>query len=136
MREHRLSSGRPWLIEVNSSPALTRQNPLDHDIKGRVIADTIRLVTPPKFDRTKLSEMLLNSAGGDERGSLGGNRVAMRHDLAHKLDGVLGDDYGESGPRLMDRAQPTEERLGGFERIAPSKTYDAICRPFGRARPR
>eukprot|EP01043_Picozoa_sp_COSAG02_P027844 COSAG02_NODE_1660_length_11449_cov_6.953128_1_plen_1345_part_00 len=124
------------LIEVNSSPALTRQNPLDHEIKGTVITDTIRLVTPPAFNRGKLSELLLKSGGGDERGGQSGNRVTLKHDLACKLDSVLGDDYMESGPRLMDHAGPSEERLGGFEQIAPSKTYDAICRPFGRARPR
>lgn len=124
------------LIEVNSSPALTRQNPLDHEIKGTVITDTIRLVTPPAFDRSKLSELLLKSSGSDERGNQSGNRVTLKHDLAHKLDSVLGEDYTESGPRLMDHARPSDERLGGFEQIAPSKTYDTICRPFGRARPR
>ena len=124
------------LIEVNSSPALTRQNPLDHEIKGTVITDTIRLVTPPAFDRSKLSELLLKSSGSDERGNQSGNRLTLKHDLAHKLDSVLGEDYTESGPRLMDHARPSDERLGGFEQIAPSKTYDTICRPFGRARPR
>ena len=58
-------------------------------------------------------------------------------DLAHKLHGsVLGDGYVESGARLMGDAPPSQGRLGGFEQLAPSKTYDQICRPFGRARPR
>ena len=123
------------LIEVNSSPALTRHNPLDHDIKGTVITDTIRLATPPTFNRSALSELLQKSGGGGGSES-GSQSRAATHDLAHKLHGVLGDEYVESGSRLVDKAQPSEERLGGFEQLAPSKTYDSICRPFGRARPR
>ena len=117
--------------QVNSSPALTRHNPLDHDIKGTVITDTIRLATPPMFDRRGLGELLRQPAEGGSQGR------AATHDLAHKLHGsVLGDGYVLSGARLMGESVPSEERLGGFEQLAPSKTYDQICRPFGRARPR
>ena len=121
------------LIEVNSSPALTRHNPLDHSIKGDVITDTVRLMTPPTFDRTALSELLTKGGGGGSSQTAG---RAATNELARKLAGVVGEEYLSTGPRAMDHAPPTTEELGGFEQLAPSKAYDAICRPFGRARPR
>lgn len=42
---------KPWLIEVNASPSLSRENELDHAIKNACIQDTIRLVDAPAFDR-------------------------------------------------------------------------------------
>lgn len=38
---------KPWLIEVNSSPSLARENPLDVLIKEALVADTISIVSPP-----------------------------------------------------------------------------------------
>ena len=35
---------RPWLIEVNASPSLECDWPLDHRIKGRLLRDTVTLV--------------------------------------------------------------------------------------------
>ena len=34
---------RPWLIEVNASPSLARENPLDIEVKERLVADTLRV---------------------------------------------------------------------------------------------
>merc|ERR1719198_33806 len=49
------------LIEVNSSPALTRHNELDYDVKHAVVADTIHLAAGPSFDREKLAQLLRSS---------------------------------------------------------------------------
>ena len=49
---------RPWLIEVNASPSLARENPLDIEVKERLVADTLRVVAPPYFDRAVWGEML------------------------------------------------------------------------------
>jgi hypothetical protein len=49
---------KPWLIEVNSSPSLSRENALDYEIKDRMVHDTLLLATPPAFDRDLLSELL------------------------------------------------------------------------------
>ncbi len=35
---------RPWLLEVNASPSLAREHPLDKEVKEAMLADTIRLV--------------------------------------------------------------------------------------------
>lgn len=42
---------KPWLIEVNISPSLSCDSPLDSQIKTKLIADTFNLVGMKKFDR-------------------------------------------------------------------------------------
>ena len=46
---------KPWLIEVNLSPSLAVDSPLDHNIKTNLLADTLNLVGLKKFDRKKES---------------------------------------------------------------------------------
>ena len=35
---------KPWLVEVNLSPSLAAESPLDLTIKGNLIADTFNLI--------------------------------------------------------------------------------------------
>lgn len=42
---------RPWLLEVNLSPSLATDSPLDYAIKSNLLADTLNLVGVRKFDR-------------------------------------------------------------------------------------
>lgn len=49
---------RPWLIEVNASPSLAREAPLDARVKDMLIYDTIRLIDPLPYDRVLLQEVL------------------------------------------------------------------------------
>lgn len=49
---------RVWLIEVNSSPSLAMDTPLDRAVKPRVVADVLRLLSPLAFDRAALAEVL------------------------------------------------------------------------------
>lgn len=44
---------RPWLLEVNLSPSLTADSPLDMQIKSNLIADTLNLVGIKKFERRR-----------------------------------------------------------------------------------
>lgn len=60
------ADGRPWLIEVNSSPSLARVNKLDHDVKTSMIADTISIVDPPAYDRTALLTVLERRVNGKQ----------------------------------------------------------------------
>ena len=50
---------RPWLLEVNLSPSLATDSPLDHTIKTNLICETLNLVGVRKFDRRRdnLSKM-------------------------------------------------------------------------------
>lgn len=44
---------RPWLMEVNLSPSLATDSPLDVKIKTNLIVDTFNLVGIKKFDRRR-----------------------------------------------------------------------------------
>ncbi len=50
---------KPWLIEVNASPAMACDNALDKHVKNQLIEDTIRLVNPLPFDRKALRSELI-----------------------------------------------------------------------------
>ena len=44
---------KPWLLEVNLSPSLATESPLDMTIKANLIADTMNLIGVKKYDRKK-----------------------------------------------------------------------------------
>jgi hypothetical protein len=46
---------KPWLIEVNITPSLACDSPLDTAIKSTVAVDTFNLVGIKRFDRKKES---------------------------------------------------------------------------------
>ena len=46
---------KPWLIEVNLSPSLSPDSPLDHTIKTNLLTDTFNLAGVRRFDRRKES---------------------------------------------------------------------------------
>ena len=35
---------KPWLIEVNHAPSLATESPFDHNLKHKLVTDTIRLL--------------------------------------------------------------------------------------------
>ena len=46
---------KPWLLEVNLSPSLATESPLDATIKTNLLVDTLNLVGLKRFDRKKES---------------------------------------------------------------------------------
>ncbi len=61
---------KPWLLEVNLSPSLACESPLDTTIKANLIADTFNLLGIQKFDRKKESLMKLKN-----RAKISSNKV-------------------------------------------------------------
>ena len=109
---------KAWLIEVNSSPSLSRDNDLDHEIKDKMVHDTLLLASPPAFDRDLLSELLQKRIG--ERSK---SRWNVDKDLPSKLHEVLRGIE----PRAYG-AEPAN--MGNYQRIAPSPAWDDITRLF------
>ena len=58
------SALRPWLIEINASPSMARENALDVRVKNAMIADTIRLIDPMPFDRAAVASVLRKRFAG------------------------------------------------------------------------
>jgi tubulin polyglutamylase TTLL5 len=46
---------KPWLLEVNLSPSLSCDSPLDMTIKSNLVTDTFNLIGVRRFDRKKES---------------------------------------------------------------------------------
>jgi hypothetical protein len=46
---------KPWLVEVNLSPSLSCDSPLDMTIKANLITDTFNMIQVKRFDRKKES---------------------------------------------------------------------------------
>lgn len=115
----------PWLLEVNSSPSLARENSLDSRIKEAMVRDTILLVNPPAFDRQELVNVLkrrLNcgkSSNPKEISKELGRKE--RNNLEHDLRLILGPDYIPRGYGEMPAY------LGNYEQLCPNtKHYDAV----------
>ena len=63
---------KPWLLEINLSPALSADSPLDFTIKTNLIADTLNLAGIVKFDRRKESiNKMKNRMKGSYSGKIG-----------------------------------------------------------------
>ncbi len=107
---------RPWLIEVNASPSLARENQLDIRVKNELIRDTILLIDPAPYDRSAIVKIIKKRLK-----DLGHKQFIVNKqdpDLESNLRSILGDyvprSYGEE-PRCM----------GSYERICPgTKNYD------------
>ena len=44
---------KPWLMEVNLSPSLATESPLDLKIKSQLFVDTMNLISVKKYDRRR-----------------------------------------------------------------------------------
>ena len=44
---------KPWLMEVNLSPSLATESPLDLKIKSQLFVDMMNLISMRKFDRRR-----------------------------------------------------------------------------------
>ena len=60
---------KPWLVEVNLSPSLATDSPLDMTIKSNLIADTFNLIGVKKFDRKKESMNKMKNRSKTNNGS-------------------------------------------------------------------
>jgi hypothetical protein len=60
---------RPWLIEVNSSPSLETDHPVDDAIKVRLVRDIAALLDPTPFDRAQLAAALRRRCGRGRAGA-------------------------------------------------------------------
>ena len=107
---------KPWLIEVNASPSLARDHPLDHSVKDALLADTLALVAPTYFDRAVWREMLrwrtAERSGGVRAGA---HNPSLAAELCALLHGATPRAHG----------QPPDN-LGLYERIAPSAQWSRI----------
>jgi tubulin polyglutamylase TTLL5 len=115
------SNLRPWLLEVNASPSLARENHLDHRVKNALIHDIIQLLDIAAYDREALAKILrkrLQSITSKKRYLYGSNDTELEQDLRSIL--------GDYRPR---RFGEPPKHLGQFECLCPNtKNYDTVLK--------
>ena len=112
------SKGKCWLLEINSSPSLERQNVLDDQIKLPLVEDIIGIVNPLTINRVKLLEVLERRLRiGKHKGSdyIYSEKIQLQIDLNAILEGQEVREYGQ-----------VPEKLGKFKMLSPSKEYDKL----------
>jgi hypothetical protein len=124
---------KPWIIEVNASPALACGTPLDHTIKPVLIKDVIQLVNPLPYDRQDMLQLLVKRL---KTGSWDGTKPAKKTGERRKF--VPATQEVTTNPatwaalqKVLGHVLPREygqlpAQLGHFQPIAPSELYSKI----------
>jgi len=113
--------GRPWLLEVNASPSMARETPLDKRVKESLIKDIVRLVDPVPYDRHAVADVFGRNLSAQDRGEVRPQKKAAPASLARDLGALL-----PRGPPRIFGADPAQP--GKFRRLAPSPLHDAVRR--------
>ena len=105
---------RPWLLEVNASPSLARENALDKRIKNTMLKDLVNLLDVAPFDRAALSRIISRrlSQMSKNRNLMGRNDAELEKDLKDILGDYIPRKYGE-----------LPKNMGNFERLAPETIH-------------
>ena len=107
---------RCWLIEVNASPSMARENKLDIRVKNSMIKDTISLISPAPFNREAIARILKRRFADIAKNKflLGKNDTELEKDLREILGDFLPRKYGED-PKIM----------GDYEKLCPNTKIHA-----------
>lgn len=111
---------RSWLIEVNASPSLARENHIDKRVKNNLIKDIVQLLNPATYDRAALARILRRRLANiaKNKASMGKNDTELETDLRDILGDYLPRKYGEA-PEVM----------GNFEMLCPeTKLFSNIVK--------
>ncbi|CAG9317785.1 unnamed protein product [Blepharisma stoltei] len=132
------SNLKPWLLEVNLSPSLATDAPLDLHIKGNLIADAFNLIGVRVYDRKKENPSKIRA------------RIRFRQSqYSNKFRGVSSQPARAQSPSMkrkdtnsrsklkdvIKEAIEEYDRRGGFLRIYPAKDCDYYDQYFSTIRP-
>lgn len=112
---------KPWLLEVNLSPSLATDSPLDLFIKGNLVADTLNLLGVRMFDRKKESANKVRSRIRARQNQLsqGRNKNIMRASSPAPRKREF--SHSSHFKQVVKETLEEYERRGNFLRIYPSK---------------
>jgi hypothetical protein len=120
---------KPWLLEVNLSPSLATDSPLDLHIKSSLISDTFNLIGIRGFDRKKESANKVRARIKARQMQLDRERKKLGESFMS-----LNDSRSKSSEIFRDTLEEYEHK-GSFLRIYPSKGCDHYDRFFSGLRP-
>lgn len=116
---------KPWLLEVNLSPSLATDAPLDLKIKSHVVADWLNLtglsvLDPVSKNKAIREENNNNRKVGDRKG--GDNQIPSRPMTSlpqRNQQNSVDRDLSTDEARVLKWAREQNARRGGFLRIFP-----------------
>ena len=115
---------RPWLLEVNASPSMSRSNALDIRVKNAMIRDTIKIVDPPPYDRAAVARVIKRRLGDISK-----NRFTMNKNDP-RLEDDLRDILGDQVPRQIGE---DPKQLGDYQKLCPNtKLHQHVLRLKGK----
>jgi tubulin polyglutamylase TTLL5 len=112
---------KPWLLEVNLSPSLATDSPLDLLIKGNLVADTLNLVGVRYFDRKKECMNKIKARIRARQNQAKNNeKFPMRAQTAQITKKEPQNNPLKHRIAIIDTIEESQ-RLGNFFRIFPSE---------------
>jgi hypothetical protein len=95
---------KPWLLEVNLSPSLATDSPLDHTIKSTLLTDAFNLVGVKRFDRKKESLNKIKHRMKGYYGNKGPGGGGGAGGAARRTAGGLATGNGNIGGDIANQA--------------------------------
>ena len=128
---------KPWLLEVNLSPSLAADTPLDLQIKTRMLSDLLTLVNIVPYDReAHRQELERREKMRFER--LARGEPATKQTFRMRSPGLGGIDtaaLSAEGQRAVHDMDAEAERSGGFRRLFPTADGHTFRPLFAQERP-
>lgn len=112
---------KPWLLEVNLSPSMNTDSPLDLYIKSNLVSDALNLVGVRAFDRRKESNTKIKSRIKAKQ-NLSKTKINTKKQESRKID------ESKYKSLFLETLEETL-RMGRFNRIFPfngSEVYDVF----------
>lgn len=109
---------KPWLLEVNLSPSLGIDTPLDAKVKASLMTDLLTLVGIPAL--TPLTRAAYDTKWSRFKANTGRKTVSTEHLSQYKKSNVLTNLTSEE-LRIVRNARAQYSRRGGFVRIYPTE---------------
>ncbi|XP_011138899.1 tubulin polyglutamylase TTLL5 isoform X3 [Harpegnathos saltator] len=128
---------KPWLLEVNLTPSLGCDSPLDVRLKSALIADLLTLVGIPAVDPILRPQNLNRAAVNSNKRMTSYRRVQSAETLPQGRKSTSRSNVNKSGlsseeQRIVASAKAQFERRGGFVRIFPSpKSWELYSQYLG-----
>ena len=122
---------KPWLLEVNLSPSLNTEAPIDMKIKSAMISDLLSLVGIPAIDpvlkRAQFNQKISNLTAQDEASKKAGPRVVTAETRKYAAIRLASStsSISQELSRMIRDAKEQYARRKGWVRIFPtSETWN------------
>ena len=123
------SAHKPWLLEVNTSPSLACDTPLDAAIKSQVVRDTLNLARLQQYSRVEADDWVEHQRRLRMQGERNNRRQLAdnmrRRDVCSGLISPLAD-LTDDDADVIREAEDELARRGEFRRVFPRD--DAVTR--------